>query len=536
MSIAAPAAPAYGTRADDGPDPLRAPEHASQPQRHRRAGILLLLTLLIPGGAQAVAGNRSLGRVALRVTLSVWGVLLVLGVLGLLARGFLFSILTHPFVQLLAVGALFALAIGWALLWLDTFRLIQLRLLTPTAQKVTAVATVLALILTSGGLSVAGWALNASRSTLGTIFGSGPALEEHEGRYNVLIMGGDAGEGRTGLRPDSIHVASVDARTGSTVLFSIPRNFQNAPFEDGSPLWDVYPEGYNCGDACIINALYMDVMNQHQDLFPGARDPGAEAMMDAAGGILGLNMSGYVLVDMGGFEQLIDAMGGITITTGGWVTHRGQRPDGQWGNIWWQPGTYTFDGADALAYARSRKFSTDYSRIRRQQCMQQAMLQQFTPATVLTRFQGILDAGEQIVETNVPQSQLGQFVDLAEKSRSQQMRRLTIGAPDFGDASERFTTYPDFDQIHERVDGLLAEDPQASAAGYSPLPVLTMVLASPAQAPGVDEDDPSTWPAAPQMYQGETITPELLMRLEDRGDLSGLALISGTNELCSPGG
>ncbi len=521
-------------------DPVRDPRSGSASERTRRAGILLLLTLLVPGGAQVVAGSRRLGRAALRVTFAVWVLVAVAAVLFVVARGTLLNLVTNPVVLTVLIAVLVVLALGWAFLWFDTFRLVRLHLLAPGAKKATVIATVLALVVSSGGLAYTAWLANSGRSAVSTIFGSGPAVEEVDGRYNFLVMGGDAGEGRAGLRPDSIHVASVDADTGSTVLFSIPRNFQNAQFSEDSPLWRAYPNGFDCGDECIINALYMDVMKNHQDLYPEAEDPGAEAMMDAAGGILGLEVTGYVLVDMDGFSKLIDSMGGVTITTGGWVTHRGQRPDGQWGNVWWEPGTHTFDGDDALAFARSRKFASDYSRIRRQQCMQQAMLDQFTPATVLTKFEGIMAAGEQIVETNLPQSQLGTFVDLAERSRGQQMERLTIGAPDFGTQAEKFSTYPDFDRIHTRVDELLAEDAaQAAGTGASPLPLLTVVAQDEepiAEQDGVQEDDPDTWPAPPTEYQGQPITDELLMQLEDAGNEAALSEIAATNELCSSGG
>src|SRR5699024_12444527 len=65
------------------------------------------------------------------------------------------------------------------------------------------------------------------------------------------------------------------------------------------------------------------------------------------------------------------------------------------------------DALPILGYARSRKWSTDYSRIQRQQCVQQAMLDQFDVGTLLTRFESILGAGEQMVETSIPQSQVG---------------------------------------------------------------------------------------------------------------------------------
>ncbi len=532
-------------------DPVRDPRVASPTERTRRALILTLLTLFVPGGAQVVAGSRPLGRAALRVTVAVWGVLLAGLLWWLVSRASLISLMARDGVLLGLAVVLAALAVGWAVLWIDTLRLIRLHLLAPGARKATAVATVLALVLTSGALLYGGWATNAGRGALGGVFGDGPAVARTEGRYNILVMGGDAGEGREGLRPDSIHVASVDARSGAVVMFSLPRNLQNAPFTEGSPLWGVYPDGFSCGDECILNALYTDVETHHPDLYPDAENPGAEAMMDAAGGILGLEISGYALMDMGGFAQLIDAMGGVDLVTGGYVVHRGVRPDGEWGNIWWEPGEHHFDGKDALAFARSRHWSTDYARIRRQQCMQAAMLAQFSPGTVLTRFEQILDAGQQIVTTSLPQSQLGTFVDLAERSRGQEMRRLTVGPPDFGDTGDQFTTFPDYGLVHQRVDEMLAEEPgQAGGAtggeaghaagvgsGASALPLLTVlaVAAQEAVPDEVDEDDPATWPAPPTRPDGGAYTAEDLMLAEDLGQEDLLNHASSTNGLCAPG-
>ncbi|XKH55001.1 LCP family protein [Citricoccus nitrophenolicus] len=522
-----------------GPDPVRDPQSAAAPQRTKRAWILLLLTLFVPGGAQVVAGNRALGRAALRVTLTVWFLVVVALVLLVVNRDLLVQAFANTWVQLAAVVILAALAIGWVVLWIDTFRLLRLRLVAPGMKPLLAFSTVLLLVATSGVLGYGSFAVNAGRNALNEIFAPGPAIEPVAGRYNFLLMGGDAGEGRVGLRPDSIHVASVNAETGSTILFSIPRNFQNAPFSEDSPLWGAYPEGFSCGDECIINALYVDVMENHQDLYPSAEDPGAEAMMDAAGGILGLEIQSYAMVDMGGFSQLIDSMGGVTVTSGGWTTYRGPRPDGEWGNAWWGPGTYDFNGEEALAFARSRHFSTDYSRIRRQQCIQSAMLAQFNPQTLVTRFQGILNAGEQIVETDLPGQQLGTFVSLATKGQSQGMGRLTIGPPDFEGEDGRFTTYPDFDEIHTRVDGMLAEDGTPIAAGTSPAPLLFVnatasLVASASQDAGTS-DDPADWPAPPTQPDGSEITQEYLQHLEDTGQTGLLEDAASTNHLCAAG-
>ncbi|WP_306420800.1 LCP family protein [Arthrobacter sp. JCM 19049] len=95
---------------------------------------------------------------------------------------------------------------------------------------------------------------------------------------------------------------------------------------------------------------------------------------------------------------------------------------------WFSPGEKHFNGKQALWFARSRDFTDDYHRIKRQQCLQQAIIAQITPQNVLSRFTTIMDAGEELVETDIPASQLGSFISLAEKARKTPFDRLTLGA------------------------------------------------------------------------------------------------------------
>lgn len=504
-------------------NPVRYPEAASPAVRTKRAFVLLALTLVLPGSAQVVAGDRRLGRRALRTTFTCWALVLLGLVLALTNRSLAVGVVTHRWWSLLLIVALLGMAAAWALLFINTLRLIRMPLLDRGVRPLVAGTLVLLMALTSGSLAYGAYVLGVGRSTVGSIFQTGPAFDPVDGRYNFLLMGGDAGEDRTGRRPDSISVISVDAETGSTVTFSIPRNFQNAQFSDDSPLWEAYPDGYNCGDPCIINSLYTDVTQNYADLYPGAADPGAEAMMDAASGVLGIEVQAYLLVDMNGFEKLVDAMGGIRIDAGGWVPItageipgtdpiRHYPPDG-----WIKPGVQTLDGYHALWYARSREFVTDYDRISRQQCVQQAMIAQLDPATVLTRFQSIAAAGTQIVETDIPQDQLASFVDLGLKAKGQETRRLTIGPPDFGTPAENFVTYPDFDRIHSRVQQTLAQGAaEPGAAGPLQLDRAALVEELPAQT----TDD--------------GITEEYLQELATIGDDATLGELLANNGECSP--
>ena len=531
-------------------DPVRYPVSASPAVRTKRAFVLVLLTLLVPGSAQLVAGDRKLGRTALRVTLCVWALLVLTVAMLLLNRSLVINILTNPITSMVLVVLLAALALGWAFLFLNTLRLIRPVLLAPRARPAVGIALVLALVVGSGSLGYAAYLLNVGRNAIGNIFSSGPAMEPVDGRYNFLMMGGDAGDDRTGRRPDSLSILSVDAQTGQTAIISVPRNFQNAQFSAGSPMRALYPDGYNCGDECLINAINTEVTNEHADLYPGVADPGAQATMEAVSGTLGMQIQAYVLVDMEGFSTLIDAMGGIRIKAGGWVPMSGYFDEATKTHgmpLGWIPaGDQTLNGAQALWYGRSREYVDDYSRIQRQQCVQQAMLKQLDPATLLSKFEDIARAGTKVVESNISSAQLGSFLDLAIKAKGKDVKRLTIGPPDFDPS---FSTNPDFDQIHERVDQLLASAsakgaqsagipddgitvPQAGAGHVQAGGAGPPSLPAPGQA--AHQPTPADFTPRTPTPHGEPMPQEMLTQLKLAGDEEAIRQLVATNGQCAP--
>ena len=457
-------------------DPLRHPQHAGDGTRARRAWTLLLSTLVVPGSAQLVAGRRAVGRAALKVDVVVWAAAALALLSLVLWRTPLVWFLTNSFTSLLLIAGLVALAVGWALLFFDTLRLIRPGLLVQRTRRAVAAATVALMLVTSGGLAWSAYLLSVTRGAVSDVFGGGLPFRPADGRYNILLMGTDSGEDRSGRRPDSMTVLSVDADSGRTVTVSLPRNLQNAPFPSDSPLADVYPEGFDCGDECILNALYTDVTNNHAELYPDAADPGAEAMKDAASGVLGIEVQAYAIVEMNGFEQLVDALGGITIDVGGRVPIGGGTdlvtglPNEIFGYI--EPGVQRLDGYHALWYARSREGATDYDRQARQRCVQAAMLKQLNPVNVLTRFEDLANSGTQVVETDIPQSQIGSFVDVALKAKEHELVQYAAGPP-YYDPS--FPTYPDFDLLHEDLDRVLEEATDRGARDAQALPAGTPV-------------------------------------------------------------
>lgn len=512
---------------------------AEAPARPSKIVGLLLLNMVLPGAPRFLRGRKNWLRwFFLLVPAVFWAIGAYLGMSLLMDRASGISWVTHPGRSLGLLIGLILLSVWYLVTFLDIFGLVRFGKLSSGSKALTVVLLVPLLILSSGGTGYAAYVLNLSRNALSDIFtGSGngnpvaPFLKPVDGRYNFLVMGGDAGEDRTGRRPDSIMAISVDAATGATTTISVPRNFQGAPFPASSPMSKVLPNGFNCGDECIIGNLYSVVSEQYASLYPGVPDPGAKAMMETVGEILGLTMQAYVIVDMDNFSTLIDLLGGVKINAGGWVPISGQATDNVGGHLppegWIAPGRQTLNGYQALWYARSREWTTDYARSLRQQCVVQALVKQMDPLKVLTKFGELAKAGTQIMESDITTEQLSTFLELALKSQSQETKRLTLGPPDF---SAEFPTYPDFGQIRSRVGQLLGK----------PLPTTS---ATPEGTPTDGAVDPSTpppstaTPSSPSSTPSQTppLTEQYLQQLARMGATNTLVELLSNNGNCTPG-
>ena len=349
---------------------------------------------------------------------------------------------------ILALVWLVIMGVTWVLCMLDTVRLVRVVSLSKKTRPSFLAAALASVLVVGGAFSYGVVTLNSGRTLLGDIFSSRTVAKPVDGRYNIALLGSDAGKGRTGVRPDSLSVVSIDAKTGKAVVIGIPRNTQNAPFSENSPLRSIYPDGYNCGDDCLINAVYQ-LGQQHADLYPDDVDPGAQATKEALGGITGLEIQYFAMIDLQGFQQLIDALGGITLTSHVRVpisskvnsTGRHDPPKG-----WIEPGeNLHLDGYHALWYARAREFSSDYERMIRQRCVQEAMLKQMDPTNVLLNFQKIAKAAPDVVSTDVPQADIGTFVDLAGKTKGYKLDKLNLSPP------VMTPVHPDYAAVHQTV-------------------------------------------------------------------------------------
>jgi LCP family protein required for cell wall assembly len=415
-----------------------------------------LLTLLIPGSVQLMAGNRKIARIGLVATLTFWVLMLVLLALGVLHKSWLISLVSMPFVDGFLAVFLFAYAILFALLSLDTLRLMKLGRLYNRERWISLTAIVLAGVLGTSAISYAGNLAGVSAGALGAIFNQSGTTQTVDGRYNILLLGADSGRDRFGIRPDSISVISINAATGAAVNIGIPRNLQHVGFVSGSPLLKVYPNGWNCGEVCLINAIYKDTTDNHADLYPLAEKhgstPGVEATREAVEYVTGLKIQSYVMVDMAAFAGLVDALGGVDINVKERLPIGGQKLDLSDVSGWIEIGQQHMNGYNAMWYARSRHSTTDYDRMRRQREVENAILNQFDPANVLTRFQGIAAAGRKMVKTDIPSGMLASYVELATKLKSKKMVSLELVPPTID------VIHPNFDSIHKMVQAAFAAE------------------------------------------------------------------------------
>ncbi len=495
-------------RDDDHPAPEPTPvKHTKAPgsQPHfRRTVLLTILSTLVPG--LGLVGSRKKENRRL-------GAIVALGFVGVtLAGALLFASRVKPdagesFISA-AVSAAVGLASGRGVLHIVTVVLIGMGLLWVALIVMTHLATRSKAI--SQGKRFAGAVLvgvlslavatpvavgaaysQVLASTLSKTFGSDndvvsgskPTLdgsgENPFGdlkRLNILLIGSDLDQGRiesgvkerSGFRTDTVMLASVDTATGATTLIQIPRNLQYTPFPEGSEMATEFPDGFRGdGDPAEwhFNAIWERTDRDYPHLFEGQTYRGAEALKQGVEGITGLPVHYFLLLNIDGLRNLIDAMGGVTVN----INERlpmGGNSENRRAAGWLEVGANQhLNGNEGLWYARSRWSTSDYSRMERQSCLIKAITDQANPTTLLTRFEAIAGASSDMVLTDIPQHMLESLTDLALKTQKQKMLRLAFTMGKNGYSYEN----PDFDKMRAYVQDAI-NGPKTPTAAPTPSP------------------------------------------------------------------
>jgi LCP family protein required for cell wall assembly len=425
--------------------PFRNVDRADSRQLVKRARWIIALNLFVPGSVQVVAGNKRLGRIGILFTFGFWAFLALSLLFALVSKVALFTLLTSP-VLATPIGIGFVIyAVLIVVSTLDALRLMYVHRITSRFKSILVV-----LVLLTGTLNgyiagtIGSTALAASNFT-STAFKNPDAFEPSKGRYNILVLGGDSGSNRMGLRPDSISVLSVSADTGMAVNIGLPRNLQRIQFKEGTPIRSVYPYGFNnnCEGECFLSSIYKVAMDNHKDLYPGIAKKnstaGIEATRSAVEWVTGLEIDAFVLINMDSFVELIDAIGGITVNVKKALPIGGQQDcypaDNEHESIcpdalgWIEKGKQHMDGRTALWYARSRHNTNDYDRMKRQREIQNLVLKKIDLQTLLFRLNAVAGAGAKLIKTDIPGSSVPTLIDLALKARSSGLNSLQLTSP-----------------------------------------------------------------------------------------------------------
>ena len=261
-------------------------------------------------------------------------------------------------------------------------------------------------------------------SVVGTVFadsGSSEPIvvsaEDESGSefHTVLLLGGDEGPGRFGLRTDSMILVMVHRKSGRTAMISIPRNLQRLQFPPGSEMASRYPQGFDD----LANAVYPRVYNDKSlavKYLRGDLEPPAVALMEGISYSLGITIDDYALVNMQGFLDLIDAVGGVVVDVPKQLPMPGNVPGAKHPlPNFVGPGLVSMDGTVALAYVRSRSADSDYQRMQRQRDLLTALAAQVDPSKVLGQFGDVAAALKGTLRTSMTTSEA---VDLAQRLQS----------------------------------------------------------------------------------------------------------------------
>lgn len=249
-----------------------------------------------------------------------------------------------------------------------------------TAPAIAAMASATVQDSGGGGLfgSVRDAASDVSDLANGAAIASGVQDVSSE-EMTILLMGVDARPGAPidiGVRPDSIMLLHINPASHSCRMLSVPR------------------------DTLVTLPGYGETKVNHALMVGGI--PYQEMVLEQ---FLGITIDRYALVDFAGFEQLVNAVGGVQLTVPQEITNKD-------GSVLFQAGPQEMTGEQALQYARYRGGAdVDVGRIRRQQQIIRALAKTASSRDLVRDVNSLLPAVESHIRTNLSTPELLSFAD-----------------------------------------------------------------------------------------------------------------------------
>jgi len=236
------------------------------------------------------------------------------------------------------------------------------------------------------------------------------------GRINVLLLGA-AGKGKPGQNlTDTIMILSIDLKTNRIALLSLPR--------------DLYAKIPGTHYQTKINSVYQASLNRSGN----DPDEAARSIKETVKDITSLDMNYYVVLDFDGFKRVIDAIGGINITSERDIydaTYPG--PNYSYELFELKKGFHQLDGATALKYARERHDDPegDFGRAKRQQQIMQATKNKiFSAGTFfnIVAINDLIDALGDNIKTDISPDEAAAFFELSKKMDTANINNVVVDA------------------------------------------------------------------------------------------------------------
>ena len=267
-------------------------------------------------------------------------------------------------------------------------------------------------------------------------------------RINVLVLGLDRRpqEGEVPSRTDTIFIVTIDPKTDSAGILGIPRDgLVDIPLIDGG----TYSER--------INTVY--VQGEDQD-YPGG---GIGLMKEVIYNNFNIKIDHHVLVDFEGFEEVVDALGGIDVDVPDYVYdpyYSWTELPGDYDPQEFETGRQHMDGRTALAYSRIRFSSDDLDRIQRQQRVIFAAIEKGKDLNVLKRADDLWSEYNDSIETDISDVKVPGYALLADQVKDN-IHAVSLGpatVPYTGPQGQAFQVF-DWDLTAELVESLFSDQP-----------------------------------------------------------------------------
>ncbi|HZP57581.1 MAG TPA: LCP family protein [Dehalococcoidia bacterium] len=230
--------------------------------------------------------------------------------------------------------------------------------------------------------------------------------------FTVLVIGLDRRPGETGAsRTDTVLLLRIDPRSHKAAFLSIPRDsLMEVPQPDGSWARD------RINTAYVYNYSSKD------------KSAAPKALMTTIEHNLGIKVDHYVTFDQYSAEDLIDAMGGVTIDNPRAFGQADYSDD----DVHVVPqdfpeGKLELDGYSAVAYGRIREGSTDFDRIQRQQRVGAALIDKAASPLSLFRAPSVYRAYRKTIDSDLSLRQSAGVLAMLKRVPDSKLQTKSLG-------------------------------------------------------------------------------------------------------------